>query len=155
MALRPHMSIIPSVPGSNPQLSGNPDAHSEEDHPKIVGVVSCAPHVIRRQRRKAKDRYIVEQLIGQGAMGAVYKARDVELERTVALKLLHPSLLDGDSELRLKRELVLASRVSHRHVVRVYDFGEIRGAKFISMAFIDGETFSPCSRGKVGLPSRA
>lgn len=101
--------------------------------------MSGAPQVIRRQRRKAKDRYIVEHLIGQGGMGAVYKARDVELERTVALKLLHPSLRNGDSEQRLKRELVLASRVSHRHVVRVYDFGEIRGTKFISMAFIDGE----------------
>ena len=101
--------------------------------------MSGAPQVIRRQRPKAKDRYIIEHLIGQGGMGAVYKARDVELERTVALKLLHPSLRNGDSEQRLKRELVLASRVSHRHVVRVYDFGEIRGTKFISMAFIDGE----------------
>ena len=132
------MSTIPSVPGSNHPSPGNPETPGVE-HPRIAEAESGAPQVIRRQKRKAKDRYIIEQLIGQGGMGAVYKARDVELQRTVALKLLHPSLLDGDSELRMKRELVLASRVSHRHVVRVYDFGEIRGTKFISMAFIDGE----------------
>ncbi len=132
------MSTIPSASGSDHPSPGNPERPGVE-HPRIAEAESGAPQVIRRQKRKAKDRYIIEQLIGQGGMGAVYKARDVELERTVALKLLHPSLLDGDSELRLKRELVLASRVSHRHVVRVYDFGEIRGTKFISMAFIDGE----------------
>jgi eukaryotic-like serine/threonine-protein kinase len=72
-------------------------------------------------------------------MGAVYKARDLDLDRIVALKLMHPTCSLDNSVLRLKRELVLASRVSHPHVVRVYDFGELRGTKFISMAFIDGE----------------
>jgi len=73
-------------------------------------------------------------------MGAVYKARDVELGRAVALKLLHPSVaLDDSSELRLKRELLLASKVSHPNVVRVFDFGEMHGTKFISMAFVEGE----------------
>jgi serine/threonine-protein kinase len=96
--------------------------------------------VLRGRKTKPKNRYVIERLIGQGGMGAVYKARDLELNRVVALKLLHPSCSpDLNSELRLKRELVLASRVSHAHVVRVYDFGEMRGTKFISMAFIDGE----------------
>jgi serine/threonine protein kinase len=99
-----------------------------------------APPVLRGRKTKHKNRYVIERLIGQGGMGAVYKARDVELNRVVALKLLHPTCsTDLNSELRLKRELVLASKVSHAHVVRVYDFGEMRGTKFISMAFIDGE----------------
>ena len=107
---------------------------------KFQPVAASAPAVIRRRKPKPKERYVIERLIGQGGMGAVYKARDLELNRTVALKLLHPSIsLDANSESRLKRELVVASKVSHRHVVRVYDFGEIRGTKFISMAFIDGE----------------
>jgi len=102
--------------------------------------ITSAPPVIRRRKAKPKDRYVIERLIGQGGMGAVYKARDLELDRVVALKLLHPACgLDVNSELRLKRELLLASKVSHSHVVRVYDFGEMRGTKFISMAFIDGE----------------
>ena len=73
-------------------------------------------------------------------MGAVYKAHDLELNRVVALKLLHPNCSSDDaSEQRLKKELLLASRVSHPRVVRVHDFGQMRGIKFISMAFIDGE----------------
>ncbi len=96
--------------------------------------------VVRRRKPRPAERYVVERMIGQGGMAVVYKARDVVLDRVVALKLLHPDLLlDGVSELRMKRELVLASRVSHPRVVRVYDFGEINGTKFISMAFIDGE----------------
>jgi Flp pilus assembly protein TadD/TolB-like protein len=107
---------------------------------KVEFITSSAPPVIRRRKTKPKDRYVIERLIGQGGMGAVYKARDLELDRVVALKLLHPTCsLDFNAELRLKRELVLASKVSHSHVVRVYDFGEMRGTKFISMAFIDGE----------------
>src|SRR6266852_4062994 len=134
------MSTCAGAPDARASSLGEGAPVPTDDSPSSPPVACSAPPVIRRRKPKPKERYVIERLLGQGGMGAVYKARDVELDRTVALKLLHPSIpLDANAESRLKRELVLASTVSHPHVVRVYDFGELRGTKFISMAFIDGE----------------
>lgn len=84
-------------------------------------------------------RYRVEKLLGQGGMGAVYKAYDVDLNRTVALKLVRPELMvHPEAMQRFKQELLLASKISHRNILRIHDLGEVAGTKFISMAFIDG-----------------
>src|SRR5271169_4354395 len=78
-------------------------------------------------------------MIGAGGMGNVYKAFDKELSRTVALKTLLPELV-GDYLLtqRFKQELLLASRISHRNILRIHDLGDVGGVKFISMAYIQG-----------------
>jgi serine/threonine protein kinase len=75
-------------------------------------------------------------------MGAVHRALDRELNRTVAVKVLRPELSDLHSLLRLKRELVLASRISHEHVVRVHDIGEVGGQPLIAMDLVEGESLS-------------
>lgn len=88
-------------------------------------------------------RYRILELLGTGGMGAVYRARDTELEVDVALKLLKPELLGDEKALeRLKTELLLARQVSHRNVVRIHDLGtdETGELKYISMAYIKGET---------------
>ncbi len=85
-------------------------------------------------------RYEILQTLGEGGMGAVYKARDLELDRMVALKVIrpelarHPAIID-----RFKKELLLSQRVTHRNVIRIYDLGEGDGVKFITMEFIEGE----------------
>jgi serine/threonine protein kinase/tetratricopeptide (TPR) repeat protein/TolB-like protein len=85
-------------------------------------------------------RYRIESLLGRGGMGVVYKAYDRELDRTVALKLVRPDLtLDPESMRRFKQELLLASRVSHKNILRIHDLGDADGVKFISMAYIEGE----------------
>ncbi len=85
-------------------------------------------------------RYRVDRLLGQGGMGAVYKAWDKELERPVALKLIRPGLaLDPAVEQRFKQELLLASKISHKNILRIHDLGDAAGVKFISMAFVEGE----------------
>ena len=85
-------------------------------------------------------RYRIESLLGQGGMGAVYKAFDRELGRVVALKLVRPELISvGSSIQRFKQELLLASRVSHKNVLRIHDLGDVEGTKFISMAYVEGE----------------
>jgi tetratricopeptide (TPR) repeat protein len=73
-------------------------------------------------------------------MGTVYKAWDRELERTVALKLIrHDLTLDPIVSQRFKQELLLASKISHRNVLRIHDLGDgPEGTKFISMACVDG-----------------
>lgn len=84
-------------------------------------------------------RYQVISMLGQGGMGAVYKARDLDLDRVVALKLLRPELTPDVGALqRFKQELLLASKVSHRNILRIHDLGDANGVKFISMAYIEG-----------------
>jgi len=84
-------------------------------------------------------RYTIESLIGEGGMGKVYKAHDNDLDRTVALKLVRPELASDPSSMqRFKQELLLASRISHRNILRIHDLGDVGGVKFISMAYIQG-----------------
>ena len=85
-------------------------------------------------------RYRVEAMLGEGGMGAVYKAYDIELDRMVALKLVHPELTrDPGAYQRFKQELLLASKISHKNILRAHDLGEAAGVKFISMAYIEGQ----------------
>lgn len=84
-------------------------------------------------------RYRIERLLGQGGMGRVYKAIDIELDRTIALKVLQPEFAsDSNAMQRFKQELLLASRISHKNILRIHDLGEVDALKFISMAFVDG-----------------
>ncbi len=84
-------------------------------------------------------RYHIEAQIGEGGMGTVYKALDKELDRDVALKLIRPEMTSDEGVMqRFKQELLLASKITHKNVLRIHDLGEVQGVKFISMAFIEG-----------------
>jgi len=85
-------------------------------------------------------RYQILRLLGEGGMGAVYQARDRELDRLIALKVIRPELAGNPSILqRFKQELILARHVTHKNVVRIYDLGEADGIRFITMEYVDGE----------------
>ncbi len=85
-------------------------------------------------------RYEVLQLLGEGGMGAVYKARDVELEREVALKVIKPEMAEHPEILqRFKQELILARQITDRNVIRIFDIGEAGRTKFITMEYLEGE----------------
>ncbi len=85
-------------------------------------------------------RYEIQKLLGMGGMGAVYKAHDLEVDRTVGLKVIRPDLAGNPAILaRFKQELVLARQVTHRNIIRIYDLNEADGVKFITMEFIEGE----------------
>jgi len=95
------------------------------------------------------DRYEILQLLGQGGMGAVYKARDIELERTVALKLIRPDLASHPEILRrFKQELILAREVTHRNVIRIYDLGQASGVRYITMEYVEGRDLRALLREK-------
>ena len=86
------------------------------------------------------QRYQIVQMLGQGGMGAVYKATDVELNRTVAVKVIRPDLARDKAIVdRFKQELLLAHQVTHRNVIRIYDLSEADGMKFITMEYVEGE----------------
>jgi len=74
-------------------------------------------------------------------MGAVYKARDMELDRVIALKVIRPELASNPEILqRFKQELILARQVTDRNVIRIFDLGEADGIKYITMEYLEGET---------------
>ena len=83
--------------------------------------------------------YSVEGLLGRGGMGAVYRARDVERGRLVALKVIAGELA-GDAVFRerFRREALAAAALEHPHVVPVFEAGEHRGALYIAMGLVDG-----------------
>src|ERR1700722_3177127 len=83
-------------------------------------------------RQLIGGRYEILGLLGSGGMGAVYRARDTELDELVALKMLHGELVDNPAMLlRFKQEVKLARRVTHRNVARTFDIGENQGSKFL------------------------
>jgi tetratricopeptide (TPR) repeat protein len=97
-------------------------------------------------------RYELIQLLGEGGMGAVYKARDLELEREVALKVIKPEMADHPEILqRFKQELILARQVTDRNVIRIFDIGEAGKTKFITMEYLEGENLNQIlsARGKL------
>ncbi|HEX4643952.1 MAG TPA: protein kinase [Candidatus Acidoferrales bacterium] len=99
------------------------------------------------------ERYEILSLLGQGGMGAVYKARDTELDRLVALKLIRPDLASNPEILRrFKQELILARDVTHRNVIRIFDLGQTKGIKFITMEYVEGRDLRGLLREREKLP---
>jgi serine/threonine-protein kinase len=95
------------------------------------------------------QRFELLSVLGAGGMGVVYRARDRELQDVVALKTLRPDRASAEHLERLKSELRLARRITHRHVVRVHDFGQVDGVPFISMEYVEGVTLRSLLRGGV------
>jgi len=84
-------------------------------------------------------RYEILAVLGEGGMGTVYKAQDRELGRLVALKVIRPEMASRPEILeRFKREILLASQVTHRNVLRIHDLGEAGEIRFISMHYVEG-----------------
>jgi serine/threonine protein kinase len=98
------------------------------------------------------QRYEILQILGEGGMGAVYKARDLELNRMVALKVIRPELAGSQAIIdRFKQELLLATQVTHKNVIRIYDLSEAEGMKFITMEYVEGEDLRTLMQQKTKL----
>ena len=89
-------------------------------------------------------RYLVERKVGSGGMGVVYAARDPELDRLVAIKVLNPDKTDdtwgSEGAARLLREAQAMAQLSDPNVIQVYDFGRVGHGVFIAMKFVEGTT---------------
>jgi len=90
------------------------------------------------------NRYRIEQILGRGGMGVVYRATDAQLDETVAIKTLPGDVMQRSPEdlERFKREIRLARKITHRNVLRTYDYGEADGVYFISMEYVRGYTLN-------------
>src|SRR2546426_12447645 len=101
------------------------------------------------------DRYELEELVGQGGMSSVYRARDRLLERTVAIKLLHEHYSrDEDYVERFRREARSAAKLSHPHIVTVIDRGQADGRQFIVFEYVDGQNLKQLVERQGRLPVR-
>jgi serine/threonine protein kinase len=94
------------------------------------------------------EKYAIEKLIKRGGMGAVYRGKHVLMDKTVAIKVLRPSLAADEGVVaRFSREARAASRISHPHAVSVTDFGEAEnGVVFLVMEYLDGRTLKEIIR---------
>jgi eukaryotic-like serine/threonine-protein kinase len=98
-------------------------------------------------------RYRIDALLGQGGMGRVYKAYDKDLDRTVAIKVVRDGAIgESDALKRFKQELVLASKISHKNILRIHDMGDVGGLRFISMAFVEGKDLQHIIRENPKMP---
>jgi len=99
------------------------------------------------------SRWRIVALLGRGGMGEVYRADDLELGQSVALKFL-PAAVAGDSRelARFRNEVRVARQIAHPNVCRVYDIGEVDGHVFLSMEYIDGEDLASVLR-RMGRPT--
>ncbi|MGA9641169.1 MAG: tetratricopeptide repeat protein [Terriglobales bacterium] len=126
----PHGTPIPGATPAMPYIREGPPASISS----ISVFQALHPGVV------FGGRYEILGILGQGGMGAVYKARDRELDRLIALKVIRPELATDASILqRFKQELILARNITHKNVVRIFDLGEADGIRFISMEYVDGD----------------
>ncbi|MCP3960914.1 MAG: serine/threonine protein kinase [bacterium] len=122
-------------------MSTSATAASEPGEPRFV------PGVV------LGGRYRIVGLLGRGGMGEVYRADDLKLGQSVALKFLPPGLEnDPDRLARFLNEVKVALRITHPNVCRVYDIGEVDGAHYLSMEYIDGEDLASLLRRIGRLP---
>jgi serine/threonine-protein kinase len=122
--LLPTQDVLKSSPGR----AARPMSGSSIDHGQFVPGTVLA------------NRYRIVGMLGKGGMGEVYRADDLELGQSVALKFLPNRLAEDPRALeRFRGEVRLARQVSHPNVCRVYDIGQMGGQWFLSMEYVDGE----------------
>jgi len=107
------------------------------------GSLSAVPGPSERDQLQAAlgERYVLDRELGRGGMATVFLARDTKHDRPVALKLLHPDLAAALGPERFRREIALAARLQHPHILSVHDSGEgAPGQLWFTMPFVSGET---------------
>jgi len=121
-------------PTSNPPLDGSPN---------IIG-------------REVAGRYRILAKLGEGGMGTVYRAEQISLKRTVALKMLRPDVGGGSMMLRrFNAEAEAVAKLSHPNTVNIFDFGQdADGMLFIAMEFIEGRSLRAAIHAEAPLPLR-
>ncbi len=125
-----------------------PGAEVCPDDGVAMQAIVTVPHVIDR-------KYRIDQVIGRGGMGAVYRARDVRLDRDVAIKVVRADLLDSaEARSRFRREAQIVARLQHPGIVSVFDYGTfVDGSAFLVMELVRGEDLRRVLRREGSIPS--
>src|SRR5215212_10399267 len=102
--------------------------------------MQTSPLPLQRLRDSLSQAYSIDRELGKGGMATVYLAQDLKHDRVVALKVLHPDLAASLGPDRFLREIKLAARLNHPHILPLYDSGEASGFLYYVMPFVEGES---------------
>lgn len=154
-SLRESAGIVAAV---TPVSHAESDGRKARDRVLALGAGALRSPVAAAQTGQVlANRYRLETVIGSGGMGIVYRAHDRVLGEIIAIKLLRPELiaLEGTSGERLREELRMTRRITHRNVVRTHDIGESDGVPFLTMEYVDGASLSDVIHARGALPVSA
>jgi hypothetical protein len=114
----------------------------------LTGRDSRAPASAPLVGKVIEGRYRIEALIGEGGMGAVYRAEQMDLRKKVAIKVLHRDmLLNAEVVARFEREAVAGGRITHPHVASAFDFGKLEnGSYYLALEFVEGKSLGKLMR---------
>ena len=96
--------------------------------------------MLERLEKALSDKYDIERELGRGGMATVYLAHDRKHDREVALKVLHPELSSALGPDRFLREIKVAARLNHPHILPLHDSGEADGFLYYVMPYVEGES---------------
>ena len=120
------------------------------------------PDILDRLKTALADRYAIEEELGAGGMATVYLAEDLKLHRKVAVKVLRPELAAALGPERFLREIEIAAKLHHPHILALHDSGEADGFLYYVMPYVEGESLPAIPEhgpalgpnGRPGQPSR-
>ncbi len=109
--------------------------------------------MLARLQQALADRYTIEREVGHGGMAVVYLAQDLKHHRPVAIKVLRPELAYAIGPERFLREIEIAARLSHPHILPLHDSGNADGVLYYVMPYVEGETLRDRLKreGKLGV----
>ena len=147
------------------QIAGALDSHKAENSHEDLAVYLVRKGILTQQQCRACERgmrgatviagFEILEKVGQGGMGAVFRARQISMDRVVALKILPPKLAqDPTFKKRFLHEARLSAKLSHLNIINGIDCGEESGYTFFAMEFVDGQTIKDIMkvRGKLPIP---
>ena len=108
--------------------------------------------LLAQLRHDLADDYEVEKELGRGGMAVVYRAREIELRRLVALKVLPPGTAGPDMAERFRREARMAAALDHPHIIPIYRVGQAAGTYYFAMKFVEGRAVDAIAEQQGALP---
>jgi eukaryotic-like serine/threonine-protein kinase len=153
--IRTPRAVVPALVGASAKVAAPTAASTLGDH--APGAASTETPLPVGPGRVLARRYAIAEQLGIGGSGVVYRAFDRELGEVIAVKTVRPDVLAVDATAleRLKSEIRLARRISHRNVVRTHDLGEEGGIYFITMEYVTGTSLRELIDRREPLPTPA
>src|SRR5881227_637656 len=108
--------------------------------------------VLARLKAALADRYAIDRELGHGGMATVYLAQDLKHGRSVAIKVLRPELAAALGAERFLREIEIAARLTHPHILPLHDSGEAKGFLYYVMPYVEGESLRDRLKREPQLP---